>query len=69
MTDNPTAPNPYTTQLDPGLTLQVFIAAPQPVATPQPRTHIRFKFAKQLTLAALISAITEYSLKVEHPIK
>lgn len=69
MTDSPTAPKPYTMQLDPGLTLELLIAAPQPVATPHPRTHIRFRFAKQLIFAALISAITEYSLNVEHPMK
>ncbi len=69
MTESPTAPKPYTMQLDPGVTLELLIAAPQPVDTPHPRTHTRFKFAKELILAALISAITEYSLKVEHPIK
>ena len=39
MTESPTAPKPYTTQLDPGVTLELLIAAPHPVDTPHPKTH------------------------------
>lgn len=69
MTASPTAPRPKITQVLPAVTLQVLIAAPQPVLTPHPKTQTFSTLANEFIFAHDISATTVYSLKVEHPIK
>ena len=54
MTANPTAPNPQTATVDPGVTVVLFIAAPHPVLIPHPNTQTWFKSALVLILAAEI---------------
>mmetsp|Transcript_23865 Transcript_23865/g.59281 ORF Transcript_23865/g.59281 Transcript_23865/m.59281 type:complete len:208 (+) Transcript_23865:1318-1941(+) len=69
MTARPTAPSPNTATLEPASTLDVFHAAPHPVATPQPSMHTLWRGASMAIFAAEISEITVYSEKVEHPMK
>ena len=58
-------PAPNTTQVEPGSTLAVFIAAPRPVERPQANRQARSSGASGLTLASAISGITVYSANVE----
>lgn len=69
MTARPTAPNPQTATVEPGVTVVLLMAAPHPVLIPQPNTQTLFKSAALLIFAAEIYAITVYSLNVEHPMK
>ena len=69
ITLKPTAPNPKTATELLAWTFHVFSTAPHPVETPQPSKHIYLRLQIGDIFAALISAITVYSEKVEHPIK
>ena len=60
-------PRPNTATVAPGSTLAVFSTAPIPVVMPQPSRQTLSRGAAGFTLAAEISAITEYSEKVEVP--
>ena len=62
-------PAPKTTQVVPGCTAAVLIAAPSPVESPQAKRQTCSKGASGLTLASAISGITVYSAKVEQPMK
>ncbi len=62
-------PAPKTTQVEPGVTFAVFIAAPRPVERPQAKRHARSSGASGLTFASAISGITVASAKVEVPMK
>ncbi len=62
-------PIPKITQVEPGSTLAVFIAAPSPVDRPQANRHAASSRASGLTLASAISGMTVYSAKVEVPMK
>ena len=66
---SPTIPAPNTTQVVPGSTFAVLIAAPSPVERPQAKSAACSKGASGLTLASAISGITVYSAKVEQPMK
>ena len=65
----PTIPAPKTTQVEPGLTLAVFIAAPRPVESPQANRQAWSGSASGETLASAISGITVYSANVLVPMK
>ena len=54
----PTIPAPNTTQVDPGFTWAVFMAAPKPVESPQANRHARSGSASGETRASAISGIT-----------
>ena len=62
-------PAPKTTQVDPGSTLAVLIAAPRPVDRPQAKRQAPSSGASGEILARAISGITVYSAKVEVPMK
>ena len=62
-------PAPNTTQVEPGSTLAVLIAAPSPVDRPQANSAARSGDASWETLASAISGITVASAKVEVPMK
>ncbi len=62
-------PAPKTTQVVPGSTLAVLIAAPSPVERPQANRQAPSKGASGSILASAISGITVYSAKVEVPMK
>ena len=66
---SPTIPAPKTTQVLPGSTAAVLIAAPRPVESPQAKRQACSKGASGLTFARAISGITVYSAKVEQPMK
>jgi hypothetical protein len=66
---SPTIPAPKTTQVDPGSTRAVFIAAPSPVESPHAKRQARSRGASGETLASAISGMTVYSAKVEQPMK
>ncbi len=68
-TAKPTAPSPNTATEAPASTLHVFHTAPNPVLTPHPNKHALFRGMRLLIFAALISAMTVYSEKVEQPMK
>src|SRR4051794_41881004 len=65
----PTMPAPNTTQVEPGLTPAVYIAAPSPVERPHANRHARSSGASGDTFASAISGITVYSAKVDVPMK
>ena len=62
-------PAPKTTQVDPGATLAVFIAAPIPVERPHANRQARSSGASGSIFARAISGITVYSAKVDVPMK
>ena len=62
-------PAPNTTQVEPGSTFAVYIAAPRPVDSPQANRHARSSGASGLTFASAISGITVYSANVLVPMK
>ncbi len=66
---SPTIPAPNTTQVDPGSTLAVLMAAPRPVESPQANRHAPSSGASGEIFASAISGITVYSAKVEVPMK
>ena len=47
----------------------MFHTAPKPVEMPHPNRHALFRGMRGLIFAALISAMTVYSLNVLHPMK
>eukprot|EP00835_Amoeboradix_gromovi_P005415 NODE_505_length_7533_cov_0.471886.p8 type:complete len:117 gc:universal NODE_505_length_7533_cov_0.471886:3777-4127(+) len=63
----PTPPRPKTAQVE--LLSTNLLAAQNPVVNPQPSKQILSGGASFLTFAQLISKTTEYSLKVDVPIK
>ena len=65
----PTIPAPKTTQVVPGSTLAVFIAAPRPVERPQANRQARSSGASGLIFASAISGMTVYSANVDVPMK
>jgi len=65
----PTSPAPKTTQVEPGSTLAVYMAAPRPVESPQANRQARSSGASGLMLASAISGTTAYSANVEAPMK
>ena len=62
-------PAPKITQVDPGRTAAVLIAAPRPVDSPQANRQARSSGASGSILARAISGITVYSAKVDVPMK
>src|ERR687887_212152 len=66
---SPTIPAPKTTQVEPGCTRAVFIAAPRPVERPQAKRQVRSSGASGGFFASAISGMTGYSGKVEVPMK
>src|SRR5437764_388758 len=62
-------PAPNTTQVEPGSTLAVLIAAPSPVERPHANRHARSGGASGETFARAISGITVYCAKVLVPMK
>ena len=62
-------PAPNTTQVEPGSTSAVLIAAPRPVERPQANRHARSSGASGSIFASAISGITVYSANVEVPMK
>ena len=66
---SPTMPAPKTTQVDPGSTAAVLIAAPRPVESPQAKSAAPSSGASGLTFASAISGITVYSANVDVPMK
>src|SRR4051794_41854779 len=65
----PTMPAPNTTQVEPGLTPAVYIAAPRPVDSPHANRQARSSGASGDTFARAIAGITVYSANVEVPMK
>ena len=62
-------PAPKTTQVEPGRTCAVFIAAPRPVERPQAKRQARSSGASAEIFASAISGMTVYSAKVDVPMK
>ena len=62
-------PAPKTTQVEPGSTAAVLIAAPSPVESPHAKRQAPSSGASGLTFASAISGITVYSANVEVPMK
>ena len=62
-------PAPKTTQVEPGCTAAVYIAAPSPVESPHANRQARSSGASGLTFASAISGMTAYSANVEVPMK
>jgi hypothetical protein len=62
-------PAPNTTHVAPGVTLAVFMAAPNPVESPQANRHAWSGGASGETLASAICGITVYSANVLVPMK
>ena len=62
-------PAPNTTQVEPGSTLAVLIAAPRPVESPQANSAAPSIGASGEILASAISGITVYSANVDVPMK
>ena len=67
ITDRPMPPRPNTATVEPGSTLAVLSTAPMPVVMPQPSRQTLSSGAALFTLAVEISAMTEYSEKVDVP--
>ncbi len=68
ITARPMAPSPKTALIEPDSTLAVFLTAPKPVVTPQPKRATLSKGARSSILTTLISLTTVYSLNVLVPI-
>ena len=62
-------PAPNTTQVVPGCTAAVNIAAPSPVERPHANRHALSNGASGETFASAISGMTVYSANVEVPMK
>jgi hypothetical protein len=62
-------PAPKTTQVEPGSTVAVFIAAPRPVESPQANRQAPSSGASGWIFARAISGITVYSANVDVPMK
>ena len=62
-------PAPNTTQVEPGSTFAVYMAAPSPVESPQANRQARSSGASGETLASAISGITVASANVLVPMK
>ncbi len=67
MTLMPTPPQPITTQVEPGVTLAVLMAAPTPVVTPQPMSEAMSKGTSSSILMAPSWGTTSDSAKVPKP--
>ena len=62
-------PAPNTTQVEPGSTLAVNMAAPSPVDRPHANRHALSSGASGETFASAISGSTAYSANVDVPMK
>ena len=69
MTARPTAPRPQTATELLEWKFGLFITAPHPVGTPHPSRQAENGSLKEFSFAKLMEQRTEYSEKVEHPMK